>query len=187
MSWLFAQSQNIDVVGLVLIDASYLKASGDLTGFRTDDLESIFADVPFLTRSKMVVSLERTSKLVATWEPPLWTTASSSMDGGDDDTSNRRVENSDGMRPPAALLYARDKVTPLHGSTGGASLVDACRHEPMLGWPKYDPDLLKLASRIDGDHFTIFDKKNVRGPLFRSSAKHRQTYWRFRSVVLAKY
>lgn len=162
MSWLFVQSQDIDVVGLVLIDATYLKAAGDLTRFTSDGMGDIFPDVPPSTRSKMEASIKKTSNLVANWEPPQWATSTSSGDWVQEDTPSEVAESSDTTPPPSALLYARESVPPPRGSTGGAFLVDACRHEPMLGWAKYDPDLIKVVSRIDGHHFTIFDKQHVR-------------------------
>lgn len=162
MSWLFAQSQDIDVVGLVLIDASYLKAAGDLAKFGSDGLGDLFPNVPPSTKKNMEVSIEKTRSLVLAWEPPQWLPSSCSTIVAEDDGPSRVEEASESSPPPTALLYAKEFVPSFQSSKGEALLVDACRLEPMLGWTKYDAELISIASRVDGHHFTVFDKQHVR-------------------------
>lgn len=148
MSRILERSQGIDVVGLVLIDASYLKAGGDLTKFTADGVESLLLADPAGTGPSIEGLIQTTRTLVTGWEPPVWD-----------------AEALGTMPPPTALLCARERVQPARGSAGAAALVDACRDEPMLGWTKYDPDLIRIKSVINGHHFAIFDKQHVGLPV----------------------
>ena len=175
-----ARDGDITVIGLVLVDAVYPKATVSDPGNLQD------ADVPEVDATNTALQLKvqqatrHARQMIREWNPPLWQTETptdqSSRDSvpaeeftgtppGDVPHSSTplvKQRSFPASPPPAILLKASEYVPSQDGSNEGKlAVVDVCRQMKRLGWEQYQHNFIRVVLDIKGHHFNIFAEDKV--------------------------
>jgi len=59
--------------------------------------------------------------------------------------------------PPVVLLKATTPVPPTEAHSEGLHQVDMFRDNALLGWERYEGNLLTAVYHVSGHHFDLFD------------------------------
>ena len=144
MSRIFAESDDIVVQGIVMIDTPNFSGVKGQPSIATKDLPQISSSASPRIRANVLASMARSGTLIEGWELPKWDSK---------------------QAPPTVLLRAADCV-PVPGTSSLKAFVDLTRERSKLGWEDYPA--LNVTSVIDVQdvhHFNMFSLDRVCGSM----------------------
>jgi hypothetical protein len=140
MSRILAETGDIVVQGLLLVDSPNFSATHGQDSIATKDLPQVVSSSSPRIRTNILASMARAQEMISDWHPPQWGTKKS---------------------PPAVLIRATDHVPVPLGSRLKAT-VDLGRDDPRLGWEAYPVlDILSVLDVRDAHHFNMFSLSSV--------------------------
>jgi thioesterase domain-containing protein len=144
MSRIFAESDDIVVQGMIMIDTPNFSGVKGQSSIATKDLPQISSSPSPRIRANVLASMARSGTLIEGWELPTW--------------DNKKA-------PPTILIRAADFV-PVPAESSLKAFVDLTRERPKLGWEDYPALNVKSVIDVqDVHHFNMFSLDRVSGPL----------------------
>jgi hypothetical protein len=140
MSCIFAESDDIVVQGIVMIDTPNFSGVKGQPSIATKDLPQISSSPSPRIRANVLASMARSGTLIEGWELPTWDAKKA---------------------PPTVLIRAADSV-PVPAGSSLRAFVDLTRERAKLGWEDYPA--LNVTSVIDVPdvhHFNMFSLERV--------------------------
>ena len=140
MSRIFAESDDIVVQGIVMIDTPNFSGVKGQPSIATKDLPNILSSPSPRIRANVLASMARSGTLIEGWQLPTWDSKKA---------------------PPTVLIRAADRV-PVPVESSLRAFVDLTRELPKLGWENYPA--LNVTSVLDVQgvhHFNMFSLERV--------------------------
>ncbi|KAK3370084.1 Alpha/Beta hydrolase protein [Podospora didyma] len=148
---------SFDLLGIVMIDSVCpLALPKDKEGGRIL-VQHVVEWSPYTrqeTRDAVMRSFAEARVMVGSWKMPTW--RDSNLNTAHDTTS-AAVSPILPRPPPVILLRAKEAVPVVEE---GVSRVDVHRHDRLLGWDLYHPNLITQVIDISGHHFNLFSKED---------------------------
>jgi hypothetical protein len=140
MSRVFAESGDIVVQGIVMIDTPNFSGVKGQQSIATKDLPQITSSPSPRIRANVLASMARSQVLINGWELPQW--------------GSKKA-------PPMVLIRATDCV-PVPSGSNLKAFVDLTRKSPKLGWEDYPALNVKSVLDVhDVHHFNMFSLERV--------------------------
>jgi thioesterase domain-containing protein len=144
MSRIFAESGDIVVQGIVMIDTPNFSGVQGQQGIATKDLPQITSSPSPRIRANVLASMARSQVLISGWDLPQWDSKKA---------------------PPTVLIRATDCV-PVPSGSSLRAFVDLTRDLPKLGWEEYHAlNVTSVLDVHDVHHFNMFSLERVCDPL----------------------
>jgi thioesterase domain-containing protein len=151
MSRIFAESDDIVVQGIIMIDTPNFSGVKRQPSIATKDLPQISSSPSPRIRANVLASMARSGTLIEGWELPTWDSKKA---------------------PPTVLIRAADDV-PVPADSSLKAFVDLTRERAKLGWEEYPALNVTVLEVQDVHHFNMFSLERVCDPL--SALKHAWT------------